>query len=77
MRYRVSWATSANLTNLWLNDNDLDGEIPASLENLTNLERWRLRNNGFTGCVPAGLAEVENNDFDSLGLEVCASDDGS
>ena len=65
------------LTNLWLNDNDLDGDIPASLENLTNLERWRLRNNGFTGCVPAGLAEVENNDFDSLGLEVCASDDGS
>ena len=65
------------LTNLWLNDNDLDGEIPASLESLTNLERWRLRNNGFTGCVPAGLAEVENNDFDSLGLEVCASDDGS
>ena len=62
------------LTNLWLNDNDLSGEIPKDLDRLTNLVRWRLRNNDFTGCLPAGLATVENNDFPSLGLNVCADE---
>ena len=26
----------------------------------------------LTGCVPAGLAGVEDSDLDSLGLEVCS-----
>ena len=39
---------------------------------LTNLERWRLRNNSLTGCVPAGLAAVADSDLESLGLETCA-----
>ena len=52
----------------------LSGAIPAELGDLADtLTRLRLSNgNGFTGCVPAGLADVEDNDLDELGLEVCA-----
>ena len=60
-----------------LNDNQLTGTIPSQLGGLSNLERWRLRNNGFTDCVPAGLAEVEDSDFDSLRLEVCRVGNGT
>ena len=60
------------LTSLNLHTNRLSGEIPASLGDLTHLTHWRLGNgNRFTGCVPAGLAAVENSDLDSLGMETC------
>ena len=36
-----------------------------------SLVQWRLGDNDFTGCVPAGLADVSDNDFDRLGLDVC------
>ena len=48
------------------------GDIPAELDNLADtLTHWRLAGNRFKGCVPAGLAAVENNDLDQLGLETC------
>ena len=62
----------AALTNLWLKSNQLSGEIPSELGDLTNLERVRFsRNPSLTGCVPAGLAAVADNDFIHLGLPTC------
>ena len=62
------------LQRLWLSDNMLSGQIPEELGELANhsLVQWRLAGNQFTGCLPAGLADVSNNDIDSLGLEVCS-----
>ena len=48
----------------------MSGPIPGELDGLSNLERWRLRDNRLTGCVPTGLAVVENSDIGSLDLEV-------
>ena len=60
------------LTNLWLGNNRLAGEIPPRLENLSNLERLRLSGgNVFTGCIPANLNEVPNNDLSKLDLKTC------
>ena len=66
------------LQRLWLSDNMLSGEIPEELGDLAthSLVQWRLSGNRLTGCVPAGLADVEDNDFDSLGLQVCTSTTG-
>ena len=63
----------AKLQRLYLSENQLTGDIPAELDNLVDtLTHWRLAGNRFTGCVPAGLAAVENSDLDQLGLEPCA-----
>ena len=63
---------------LWLSENSLTGEIPEELDDLSShsLVQWRLGggNNQFTGCVPAGLAEVEDSDLDRLGLTVCGEE---
>ncbi len=64
----------SSLTSLDLGWNQLSGDIPAELEDLGDtLTRWRLVGNSLTGCVPAALVAVENNDSADLGLEVCAS----
>ena len=59
------------LTELTLNNNNLEGSIPASLESLWNLERLYLSNNRLTGCVPPRLQDVPDNDFARLGLPFC------
>ena len=63
---------------LWLSENSLTGQIPEELGDLSghNLVRWRLGggNNQFTGCVPVGLADVEDGDLDRLGLTVCGEE---
>ena len=62
----------ASLQRLYLSENKLSGIIPAELDNLADtLTHWRLGGNQFTGCVPAGLARVHDNDLDSLGLDIC------
>ena len=38
-----------------LSYNGLDGEIPAELGNLVNLEQIYLSGNQLTGCVPTSL----------------------
>ena len=63
------------LERLWLSENKLTGQIPKELGELSShkLAQWRLSggDNQFTGCLPAGLATMEDTDFDSLGLPVC------
>lgn len=64
------------LTNLEFMDlsyNDLSGEIPAELGQLTNLKAVYLDWSGLSGCVPDALRDVEENDFDELGLPLCAA----
>ena len=62
------------LQRLWLSDNMLSGQIPEELGELGghSLVQWRLGGNDFTGCVPMGLAGVEDGDLERLGLLVCS-----
>ena len=62
------------LERLWLSENSLTGAIPDELGGLSehSLIQWRLAGNELIDCVPTGMAGVKDNDFDSLGLEVCA-----
>ncbi len=69
--YRHHLPGGGRVGRLWLSGNELTGEIPEELGNLNNLVEWRLADNDLTGCLPVGLATVEDNDLDQLGLEVC------
>ena len=66
----------ADLETLMLSNNDLSGQIPEALNNLT-LKRLWLKNNSFTGCMPANLLKVPDGDASSLNLPVCEDDSGS
>ena len=60
------------LQGLWLQDNRLSRDIPAELGGLSNLTHLYLGGtNSFSGCLPAGLRDVANNDLDSLILSYC------
>ncbi|MYB47690.1 MAG: hypothetical protein F4X72_00175 [Dehalococcoidia bacterium] len=63
------------LERLWLSENELSGPIPQELGELSSLVQWRLAGDDhqFTGCLPAGLASVEDTDIDSLNLDTCAN----
>ena len=62
-----------NLYALDLRNNQLEGQIPEKLAELPNLEELYLSGGGneFTGCIPATLFDIEDNDLDELGLEAC------
>ena len=49
------------------------GEIPAELSQLSILEALYLYRNDLSGCVPDGLKDVEQNDFDELVLPFCTA----
>ena len=69
--YGVSNGPDGRVSELDLSDNELTGEIPTELGNLSNLAWLYLSGNQLTGCVPAGLLDVPNNDFDMLGMPFC------
>ena len=50
----------SNLATLWLNDNELTGEIPRELGSLSNLEQLGLRGNQLTGEIPTELGDLSN-----------------
>ena len=61
-----------NLTRLELANNMLSGGLPTGLSNLTKLTVLRLvGTNQFTGCIPAGLSDVADNDLADSGLPSC------
>ena len=72
----ASLGSLENLEGLWLSENNLTGTIPTELGELSrhSLVQWRLSGgeNQFTGCLPAGLASVEDSDMTSLGLQTCS-----
>ena len=63
----------SRLTDLDLGENLLEGEIPEPLGNLDRLEDLFLSGDfhDLTGCIPVGLSDVPNNDFNLLGLPFC------
>ena len=48
----------ANLTSLYLHENQLSGEIPPELGNLSNLERLDLAANELSGEIPPNLSNL-------------------
>ena len=55
-----------------LSDNDLSGEIPAELGNLSNLRYLNLAGNQLSGCAPSSLEDQLNPDDPGLGdLSFC------
>ena len=64
------------MTILYLNNNELTGEIPPELAELPNLRRLRLAGNELTGCIPLGLQDVPDNDLPELNLPTCVCVEG-
>ena len=73
----VTTDANGRVTELFLEQNQLSGEIPPEFGNLTHLEWLFLSGNQLRGCVPAGLRDVPNSDLSGLGLPFCASPDRS
>ena len=60
----------ARLEELTLSDNRLTGAIPPGLAELPLTHLYLIRN-GWTGCLPRELAQVERNDVAQLALASC------
>ena len=59
--YGVTMDRDGHVTQLWLQSNQLTGEIPsAELLNFMNLDRLRLAGNQFAGLIPAELGNLTN-----------------
>ena len=58
--YGVATDTYGNVTNLELEDNNLNGEIPAELSNLSNLKVLALGSNQLAGEIPVELSNLSS-----------------
>ena len=56
----VTTDTDGRVTELYLNTNQLTGEIPSELGNLSNLQVLVLTNNQFSGTIPSQLGNLSN-----------------
>ena len=63
----------SNLDKMHLSDNRLVGDIPDELGDIPNLYGLFLSGNDLSGCIPEGLRDLEENDFDKLGLPFCSA----
>ena len=62
-----------NLRRLNLQRNGLTGQIPAELGDPDFIDHLFLAGNQFSGCLPTNLVEIQQNDFQRLGLPRCDS----
>ena len=68
----VTTDAEGRVTGLFLQNNGLEGPVPAVLGDLSNnLAALYLAGNSLTGCIPASLRNVPLNDFALLGLPFC------
>ena len=66
----------SKLIELDLSNNLLSGSIPEWLGEFEGLAALHIAGNaGLSGCLPEGLSEVENNDFEQTGLVTCKDED--
>ena len=56
----VSTDANGRVTDLYLTDHNLSGEIPAELGDLTNLQNLYLWQNNLSGEIPAALGDLTN-----------------
>ncbi len=56
----VTTNTNERVTRLELSNNQLDGQIPAALGDLTNVQQLRLGANRLSGAIPAALGSLTN-----------------
>ena len=61
----------ARVTELYLSSNNLVGRIPHSLTRLDKLQTLDLGGNHLSGCIPAALLRVPDNDLHLLDLPFC------
>ena len=71
--YGVTTDANGRVTELDLTQNRLSGPIPPELGDLVNLTYLHLADNQLTGCVPATLQNVQDNDLNQLGLPSCSA----
>ena len=65
--YGVDTDSNSQVTDLVLDENQLSGEIPAELGNLSNLEYLYLGGNQLSGEIPAELGNLSNLEYLYLG----------
>ncbi len=63
----VTTNSAGRVTSLDLYNNDLEGNIPASLGRLASLERLELENNYLSGSIPSAIGDLSRLQLLSLG----------
>lgn len=58
--YGIYCPDSTNVTEIFLNNNNLDGTIPPEIEYLTNLKVLGLTNNNLKGAIPQEIGKLTN-----------------